>query len=653
MEEGENNNSDSNSEIGATNDSNLQVTTATTSKSPKRYKLDPNVPSTSTQSECNMKTSSEDVKNVTQEMAEKSEATSGSSCGGDSGSESKKNKSLFERFPKRNYRKRSDSQSSKESSPMEASSSTQQSNNVNPEHANNQEKPIVTPPNNSDEAMMLQMDDESSFTSTSSDQDDQTDDDESSESSGNSTENEQKIQTILNKAKPKCDLNLVRNLINRQSGIFYKGDRRIYVNDALRLTQRISSSIYSVERMMCLHKLEKHRGCVNCLNFNKAGNLLVTGSDDLDVIVWNWAKKQPIIVETSHHRANVFQSKFVDNGTATNQKDFNLITSARDGEVRQIQVTPDGSAHHRTITSHSRPVHKIAIPDSNPNEVLTAGEDGCVMRSDLRDNRPSERLVQLKPPLYSVAAHPYDPEFCVCGRDKFVRVYDMRNIKECSKMFCPENILAQKRNVCYINITCALYNHNGQEILASFDASNRSNIYLFDTNDNTPGTYKKSYYGHKNSQTIKGVNFFGSNSEFIMSGSDCGNFFMWDKNSEAIVQWLPGDESGVVNCLEGHPRFPIIATSGLDHDIKIWSPMNAKDRRPSEIDLRRCIKTNLHHGSENFVRTYMRSIARLVNGGYHRSGRSTSDDETSDSDDEEDGLRTFYRPDRSGPCEVQ
>lgn len=71
------------------------------------------------------------------------------------------------------------------------------------------------------------------------------------------------------------------------------------------------------------------------------------------------------------------------------------------------------------------------------------------------------------------------------------------------------------------------------------------------------------------------MNFFGPNSEFVMSGSDCGNFFMWDKNTEAIVQWLPGDRNGVVNCLEGHPTFPTLATSGLDHDIKIWSPIKA------------------------------------------------------------------------------
>lgn len=85
-------------------------------------------------------------------------------------------------------------------------------------------------------------------------------------------------------------------------------------------------------------------------------------------------------------------------------------------------------------------------------------------------------------------------------------------------------------------------------------------------------SFRNLFVNSRNSTTIKGVNFFGPNSEFVMSGSDCGNFFMWDRNTEAIVQWLPGDKKGVVNCLEGHPTFPILATSGLDNDIKIWSP---------------------------------------------------------------------------------
>lgn len=110
---------------------------------------------------------------------------------------------------------------------------------------------------------------------------------------------------------------------------------------------------------------------------------------------------------------------------------------------------PDGTSKNRLIACHAnQAVHKIVMPDAN--EVLTAGEDGCVMRADLRDTKSSEQLLLAKGkdgkiPLYSIAHHPFDPEFCICGRDKFVRVYDKRNVKECSKMFCPDHIL--KRTV--------------------------------------------------------------------------------------------------------------------------------------------------------------------------------------------------------------
>lgn len=47
--------------------------------------------------------------------------------------------------------------------------------------------------------------------------------------------------------------------------------------------------------------------------------------------------------------------------------------------------------------------------------------------------------------------------------------------------------------------------------------------------------------------TVKSVNFFGLRSEYVMSGSDCGNIFIWDKNTEAVVQWMAGDEQGTVS----------------------------------------------------------------------------------------------------------
>lgn len=222
----------------------------------------------------------------------------------------------------------------------------------------------------------------------------------------------------------------------------YGGKHRALLNA---FTQRIKSSMFCVERMVLLHKLEKHRGCVNCLSFNRQGNLLVTGSDDLKVIVWNWMKRKPIKVMMSEHRSNVFQSKFVEGNS---HLDFKLITAARDGRVRLIEVRPDGDSTNRIVTTHTGAVHRIAMSDVSPNEVITAGEDGAVMRTDLRD-ATSETLVKLicrgdSVPLYSVAAHPLDAEFCICGHDKYVRVYDKRNVKTCTKMFCPPKIFEEK-----------------------------------------------------------------------------------------------------------------------------------------------------------------------------------------------------------------
>ncbi len=50
---------------------------------------------------------------------------------------------------------------------------------------------------------------------------------------------------------------------------------------------------------------------------------------------------------------------------------------------------------------------------------------------------------------------------------------------------------------------------------------------------------------------MKGVNFFGQASEYVVSGSDCGHVFIWDKISEEIVQCVEGDEEGVVSVCVG------------------------------------------------------------------------------------------------------
>ncbi|CAM4750202.1 unnamed protein product [Rotaria magnacalcarata] len=81
-----------------------------------------------------------------------------------------------------------------------------------------------------------------------------------------------------------------------------------------------------------------------------------------------------------------------------------------------------------------------------------------------------------------------------------------------------------------------------------------------------------SYDGHRNSRTmIKEVNFWSDS--YVISGSDCGHIFIWNKFNGNIVRIIPADEH-VVNCVQPHPlNYPILASSGIDYNIKIFSPL--------------------------------------------------------------------------------
>jgi WD40 repeat protein len=85
-------------------------------------------------------------------------------------------------------------------------------------------------------------------------------------------------------------------------------------------------------------------------------------------------------------------------------------------------------------------------------------------------------------------------------------------------------------------------------------------------------TYKRMFQGHFSASTIKGVNFYGPNSEYVMTGSDDAKVFIWDKATGELVQVLEGHKS-IVNCIIEHPNIPMIASSGIDTEIKLWGPV--------------------------------------------------------------------------------
>ncbi|CAL1542970.1 unnamed protein product, partial [Lymnaea stagnalis] len=77
------------------------------------------------------------------------------------------------------------------------------------------------------------------------------------------------------------------------------------------------------------------------------------------------------------------------------------------------------------------------------------------------------------------------------------------------------------------------------------------------------------YSGHRNCRTmIKEANFYGEH--YVISGSDCGRLLAWERETGRMVMYMDADKH-VVNCVQPNLFVPVIASSGIDYDIKIWS----------------------------------------------------------------------------------
>ncbi|KAH9322174.1 hypothetical protein KI387_016813, partial [Taxus chinensis] len=346
-----------------------------------------------------------------------------------------------------------------------------------------------------------------------------------------------------------------------------------------------------IQRLELSVTLVKHKGCVNTVHFNPSGDLLVSGSDDREIIIWDWATGNKKLSFNSGHTNNIFQARimpFTD--------DCSIVSCAADGQVRFSQVREDGCVNTRRIGKHHGRAHKLAIEPGSPHIFFSCGEDGIVQHFDLRTH-PATKLFTCyafhangshHAPIVRLNAITIDPRnpncFAIGGSDEYARVYDIRNYKwdASSNEDCPVNSFSPRHLIGNdrVHITGLAYS-NQSELLVSY---NDELIYLFQKEMGLGPCLNSAssemseeievpqvYEGHRNAQTVKGVNFFGPNTEYVVSGSDCGRIFIWKKKGGQLVHLMRGDKD-VVNCLEPHPHMTVLATSGIEKTIKIWAP---------------------------------------------------------------------------------
>ncbi|RWW22981.1 hypothetical protein GW17_00012795 [Ensete ventricosum] len=273
----------------------------------------------------------------------------------------------------------------------------------------------------------------------------------------------------------------------------------------------------------------------------------------------------------------------------------------------------------------------VAIEPGSPHVFFSCGEDGLVRHFDLRSKSSTKLFIcrsftssiayMSLVNLNAIAIDPRNPNFfAVAGADDYARVYDIRKYKwdgstnygypyDC---FCPPHLIDHTEGITglafsdtsellasYINEFIYLFPKDqglGSNPVAAFleldsDSDDKSDVDAtslspIDTNVR-PGI--RVYKGHRNRNTVKGVSFFGPNCEYVVSGSDCGRIFIWRKKDGELLRAMEGDKY-VVNCIESHPYTTMIASSGMENDIKIWVPNTKEPAQTINLDEVRIMK---------------------------------------------------------------
>ncbi|KAA0185671.1 hypothetical protein HAZT_HAZT002182 [Hyalella azteca] len=172
------------------------------------------------------------------------------------------------------------------------------------------------------------------------------------------------------------------------------------------------------------------------LNFPYFPRLLVSGSDDYQLMLWDVHSRKKLQAYTTSHSGNIFSVKFLPScGTGL------LVSGAGDKKVEVRDISTSRLLH--SCTCHSSRVKRLATSPHLQHTFFSAAEDGTVLQYDLRtphqcDRSPCNVVIDLRSlasqghpnEVKCAAISPRDPNLLAVGaNDPFVRIFDRRMIK--------------------------------------------------------------------------------------------------------------------------------------------------------------------------------------------------------------------------------
>lgn len=306
------------------------------------------------------------------------------------------------------------------------------------------------------------------------------------------------------KSRPKVR----KNCIEKTYKIYRLFFLLLFLEDSLALTQRLKLD----------NELDVHKGCVNSIVWNEAGDKILSGSDDQKLVITNPFTSKIHVKYTTVHRSNIFSAKFLPQG------DNRIISCSGNGSVlytdlETVPLTTEaetlvGGSYRASneqanyFNCHTGTAYEVVPIPCESNSFMSCGEDGTVRFFDLRILSKCNRqycreniLVYSPTSVTSLALSPISHNYLAVGCSDFIRIFDRRFMKlvefpvtDPSNATPPSSLSSSSFGPEYhtkavklfkiptedkrsYRVTSLVFSPNEQELLVSFSSEY---LYLFD-----------------------------------------------------------------------------------------------------------------------------------------------------------------------------